>query len=503
MPSRTRLELTSDLAYRLATDDAFRAELEGNPRTLLERLDVALDPERLPARVRLPEKSDCLHRFGFGARDAAAVTSAERRPNGDAPDSKGNSAGLRKTVKRHHLCFLWLRDRYSLGVDELLRGEISIFRGNELVAADLLAQTEHLISEAELEILAGVPSTRWIEVDRLKERFDEEVIDHLIEKGLLLASDVPEAASARRRDEEIAASRWEPYAALYHFMSVWGDVGLQEGDADRWDAYLNGGEGLNRVVARYGKPPAPFLSVLGAEAVPLPLVEDERIASRWPAERKTTRVFDRDGAMSLADLSSLLRHVFGCRGVAEVADGVVALQKTSPSGGGLHPIEAYPLVLRVQGLPPGLYHYDVRVHGLERIERLTLAEAEALANEFTAGQSYFQTAHVLVVLAARFYRNFWKYQVHKKAYRVLLLDAGHLSQTFYWSCAALGLGAFFTAAINEKNIADRLRLDAFEQGPLGICGCGTKLEGDAGLDLPVRPYAPGHDPGPPRREPPE
>ena len=33
-------------------------------------------------------------------------------------------------------------------------------------------------------------------------------------------------------------------------------------------------------------------------------------------------------------------------------------------------------------------------------------------------------------MAPRWRRNFWKYRNHAKAYRALLLDAGHLSQSF-------------------------------------------------------------------------
>ena len=39
--------------------------------------------------------------------------------------------------------------------------------------------------------------------------------------------------------------------------------------------------------------------------------------------------------------------------------------KTSPSGGARHPTEVYPVVLRVDGVEPGLYHYSVKNHGLE------------------------------------------------------------------------------------------------------------------------------------------
>src|SRR3546814_4882794 len=64
------------------------------------------------------------------------------------------------------------------------------------------------------------------------------------------------------------------------------------------------------------------------------------------------------------------------------------------------------------------------------MQALDAAQAGALALRFVAGQHWFADAPMLVVLAARVRRNFWKYRNHPKAYRAIVLDAGHLSQTF-------------------------------------------------------------------------
>ena len=74
--------------------------------------------------------------------------------------------------------------------------------------------------------------------------------------------------------------------------------------------------------------------------------------------------------------------------------------------------------------------------------------------------------------AARFDRNSWKYRRHPKAYKAVLLDAGHLSQTFYLLAAERGLGAFYTAAINDADIAAALGLDALSAGVIGMHGVG-------------------------------
>ena len=78
------------------------------------------------------------------------------------------------------------------------------------------------------------------------------------------------------------------------------------------------------------------------------------------------------------------------------------------------------------------------------------------------------------VLVPRFARTYWKYRRHPKAYRVIVLEAGHISQNLYLAAAELGLGAFVTAAINEADIEAAFGLDPLEESPLAVCGFGLR-----------------------------
>jgi nitroreductase len=80
----------------------------------------------------------------------------------------------------------------------------------------------------------------------------------------------------------------------------------------------------------------------------------------------------------------------------------------------------------------------------------------------------------LCVLAPRFHRNFWKYRNHPKAYRVCILDIGHLSQTLLLSATEQGLGSYVTAAINEADLERAFGLTHWTEGPLAICGIGVR-----------------------------
>jgi len=61
-------------------------------------------------------------------------------------------------------------------------------------------------------------------------------------------------------------------------------------------------------------------------------------------------------------------------------------------------------------------------------------------------------------------RNMWKYD-HARAYRVLLLETGHLGQTFHLVCTKLGLAPFTTAATLDPEIERELSLDGVSETP--------------------------------------
>jgi nitroreductase len=154
------------------------------------------------------------------------------------------------------------------------------------------------------------------------------------------------------------------------------------------------------------------------------------------------------------------------------------------------------IVQRVEGIAPGLYRYRIDGHALEPVAAQTAppqqgdlgttplghapaqawtAEAlRAFARIAVAGQDFFADAPVLCILAPHFQRNFWKYRNHAKAYRVCVLDAGHLSQTLQLCATQAGLGPFVTGAINEVDIERAFGMAGHVQSPLVVCGFGKR-----------------------------
>ena len=73
--------------------------------------------------------------------------------------------------------------------------------------------------------------------------------------------------------------------------------------------------------------------------------------------RRSERDFSGE-AISLLDLSRLLYYATG---VTEERWGL----RAAPSAGATYPIEVYPVVNSVDGLPQGIYHYLIHEHSLE------------------------------------------------------------------------------------------------------------------------------------------
>jgi putative peptide maturation dehydrogenase len=396
------------------------------------------------------------------------------------------------SVRRTEYAFFYCQDGDSLDIPLLLRGQTVLEPVRQILALSILTGEALAISDSEMELLFSIPRRTWIDTAELD---GGEASTSALARAGLVVSDASDAllSELRRRDELLSSNQWNVYAALYHFMTKWRDVDLTGApDDDPTAAGELDPRAIGQWIALYGEPPGHFPSVAAdATAVPLPLATRQGPLYDVLLRRKTTRAFAAERAMTCDDFSVLLRYAFGCHGFARLGNRLVALKKTSPSGSGLHPTEVYPLVRDVEGVEPGLYHYDVAGHLLEPIARLTPEEVAAFAYEFTSGQPHAQSAHCTFVLTTRFYRNFWKHRRHERAYAVLLMDAAHLSQTFYLLCADLGLGAFVTAAINGANIEERLGLDGFSEGALSVCGCGIPAEHRSMADPEFLPYLPG------------
>lgn len=358
-------------------------------------------------------------------------------------------------------------------------------------SARWLAYAPHLtapapISLAALAVLQTVSREDWVAREALAAEHGTEVLEALLSVGLLVADTDAEAVARDQAARDIA---WWPPALIAHAHGGWGEV----------DIHARNESGLmlssRQMVEAFGAAPEPvYRRIPGADTIALAAPAHSDFDDLLAA-RRTCRNFDGHAVLGHGDFATMMRRVWGAIGTRELAPGAVAVKKNSPAGGGLHAVEAYVLVQRVEGLAPGIYHYLSMDHALEPLRALTPEEAADWAHRFVAGQDWFNNAPVMVVMTARFDRLFWKYRRHTKAWRVVHLDVGHLSQTMYLSATELGLGCFVTAAINDRAVEEALALPALREGPIAIVGFGARSGEIRTMELdvfePVRPAGTG------------
>ncbi len=367
-------------------------------------------------------------------------------------------------VRRCAILMIEARERLEFDLDLLAGGGTGLRATVEWVATAPHLVGEVILDGAEVAALGALSPSLWSESDDLATVHPRAVIDTLLDKRVLIA----EGDASDTRDRKLRDTHWLTPSAVMHHASRWQNIdtdAAQQEFAETAQGTLLEELGPAPPPVRERVPRATRRALPAAAASGLDELLDRRV---------TCRNFDRARALSLAGFSAVLYRTYGARAVDAYAPGVQLLKKGVPSAGGLHPTEAYLLVQRVEGVAPGLYHYHPVEHALEPLRALTCDEATAMARRFVAAQSWFVDAHVIVLPTSRFLRNFWKYRNHAKAYRALILDVGHLSQTLYLAATELGLGAFITAAINEIDIEQAFGLDPLEEGPLAACGFGIR-----------------------------
>jgi SagB-type dehydrogenase family enzyme len=280
------------------------------------------------------------------------------------------------------------------------------------------------------------------------------VILQLIDAQLLL-----EYGSAEwERDELVKSSwsRWLPEGG-FHFLTK--DTPYVPYD---WPIE----EKLKTIAAE----PAPlqFKTIRGAQAIQLPSHEmgGDTFFEALRA-RRTHRQFGK-GKLSLETISKLLQTTWGVQGYFQTNVFGKLPYKTSPSGGARHPGEVYLMALRVDGLERGMYHYHTRDN---RLARLPAKISPRLASAYCADQPWFASAAALFIMTAVFARTMWKYG-RARAYRVVLLETGHLCQTFCLTATRLGLAPFCTAALKDSLIEKDLGLDGISESVLYVAGVG-------------------------------
>lgn len=180
-------------------------------------------------------------------------------------------------------------------------------------------------------------------------------------------------------------------------------------------------------------------------SLPLPMPDEPKMGlGQALGKRCSFRDFT-GKKVPLTKMSTLLYYGMGMKGKKG--------QRFYPSAGGLYPVEAYILSLHTP-LSPGLYHYYVRSHLLEELITLPTFDTGSYF-----AQSWIQNAAFVIILTASIKRGMQKYG--ERAYRYMMIEAGHIGQTVSLIAPALRLSACAIGGFYD----DRLnRLIDLEEG---------------------------------------
>ena len=200
--------------------------------------------------------------------------------------------------------------------------------------------------------------------------------------------------------------------------------------------------------------PSGFKKYRYSQATDLPAVECSGHTSILStiASRRSCREYA-NRALDLASISQILYYSFG------VVDG--RFLRCTPSAGGLYPLEVYVAALNVDSLSPGLYHYDTRMH------RFDLIECDNIISKLSSSifvEQAVKTAAAVLIITGVFGRSRIKYG--ERAYRFVLLEAGHAMQNICTVAAALELGTCPIGGFIDDYLNDLVDIDGVDEAAL-------------------------------------
>lgn len=173
--------------------------------------------------------------------------------------------------------------------------------------------------------------------------------------------------------------------------------------------------------------------------------------------------------LSPSQLSTLLHHACG------VIDFVSAYGydrlpvRTFPSVGALQAPEVYLLIRAVRNIPQGLYHYRPLGNALEYLKSADYShQVSAMASD----QERLESSALVCVITGSYERLRWKYG--PRAYRLMCIDSGFLSENLCLTAKALGLQARIITEFVDESIEQLIGVDGKDEMVLLLVSIGTR-----------------------------
>ena len=172
-------------------------------------------------------------------------------------------------------------------------------------------------------------------------------------------------------------------------------------------------------------------------------------------ERRSVRDYGED-SLTIEQVSQLL---WAAQGKTAKWGG-----RTAPSAGALYPLEIYLVAGEVNGLKPGLYHYDPEKHAITQKKEGDLRQKVTQASLY---QDEISKAPATLIITAVYERTQKKYG--KRGIRYVHMEVGSVAENVYLQAQSLNLGTVFIGAFDDGKVKKALGI---EEVPLGIMPVG-------------------------------
>jgi SagB-type dehydrogenase family enzyme len=227
---------------------------------------------------------------------------------------------------------------------------------------------------------------------------------------------------------------------------------------------LMGGQWIVRLEppARVDPPPPPAYDGCPVVALPKEPSPPRRAFASVVRARRSAERFGGE-PIALEKLATVLRLGAGVTGTTGGRR-----RRAAPSAGALYPVDLHCLVRAVDGLAAGLYTHQPELDRL--VQRSTVDPTEEVRE--AVGYEIAEGAAAVVVLTGALGRGRPRYG--ERAYRFVLLEAGHVAQNLLLAAEACGLAACPIGGFADDHLNHLLCLDGVADAVVYLVALGSR-----------------------------
>jgi len=181
------------------------------------------------------------------------------------------------------------------------------------------------------------------------------------------------------------------------------------------------------------------------------------------SERKFSRKF-----LSFKTIAQLLYYASGINNFSERKENFNKTRRTYPSAGARYPLELYPVILRSEEIPKGIYHYNVKWNTLELLLK---GDFKKEFSQKIINQAWVKKSGMIIIITAVFGRTLIKYK--ERGWRYIFFEVGHLTQNIYLICTLLKLKYCAIGGFTDRKVIELLDLNHKNELPLYLVAIGA------------------------------